>query len=93
MFGTISRGLLLLAAFERAQGRLADWITTFGRVPLFYYMAHIYLIHALAVAYAWAIWGDASWLLGAPGSKPAGYGLSLPGIYTVTFLIVITLQQ
>jgi uncharacterized membrane protein len=89
---TLGPGLLLLAAFERAQGRLADWITTFGRVPLFYYVANIYLIHALAVAFAWAIWGEASWLLGAPGNKPAGYGLSLPGIYVVAIFIVITLH-
>ena len=34
---TLGPGLMLLAAFESARGRLADWITTFGRVPFFYY--------------------------------------------------------
>jgi uncharacterized membrane protein len=89
---TLGPGLLMLAAFEHAKGRLTDWVITFGRVPLFYYVAHIYLIHALAVAYAWTVWGEASWLLGAPGGKPAGYGLSLPGIYAVAIFIVLTLH-
>ena len=89
---TLGPGLLALAAFERTYGRMAHWIITFGRVPLFYYVAHIYLIHALAAAYAWAVWGEASWLLGAPGGKPAGYGLSLPGVYALAFLVVLTLH-
>ena len=80
---------MLLAAFERARGRLAGWITTFGRVPFFYYVVHIYLIHTLAVAFAWLTLGDASWLFGgAPGAKPAAYGLGLPGVYVVWALVV-----
>ena len=47
---TLGPALLLLAAFETARGRLADILVTFGRVPFFYYVVHIYLIHALAVA-------------------------------------------
>jgi uncharacterized membrane protein len=89
---TLGPGLLLLAAFEHARGRAADWISVFGRVPLFYYVAHIYLIHALALLYALAVWGEASWLLGAPGGKPAGYGLSLPGVYAVAILVVLMLH-
>jgi uncharacterized membrane protein len=49
---TLSPGLLLLAAFEGAHGRLA-----FGRVPFFYYVAHIFLIHALAAVLAWLVCG------------------------------------
>src|SRR5207244_9538797 len=59
---TLGPSLLLLAAFESARGRVADWITTFGRVPFFYYVAHIFVIHALAVAFAWATIGDVAWL-------------------------------
>ena len=77
---TLGPGLMLLAAFERARGRLATWITTFGRVPMLYYVAHIFLIHALAVVTAWITLGDASWLIGAlPSNKPAGWGFRLPG--------------
>jgi hypothetical protein len=49
---TLGPALLLLAAFADARGQLANWIATFGRVPLLYYVAHLFLIHLLAVVYA-----------------------------------------
>ena len=55
---TLGPALMLLAAIERAQGPMADWITTFGRVPFFYYVAHIFLLHVLAILYAWTVVGD-----------------------------------
>jgi len=89
---TLGPGLMLLAAFETATGRLAAWVETFGRVPLFYYVAHVVLIHALAVAVAQAMLGDSAWLIGgAPGNKPAGWGFSLPVVYGVWMLVVLTL--
>jgi uncharacterized membrane protein len=90
---TLGPGLLLLAAFEGARGAFARLIITFGRVPFFYYVVHIFLIHALAVALAWLVWGDASWLFGlhGPPAKPADYGLSLPGVYLVWLLVVSAL--
>jgi uncharacterized membrane protein len=89
---TIGPALLLLAAFEDARGRLAAWITTFGRVPFFYYVAHLFLIHALAVLFAWTTNVDTAFLFGAFGTgKPAGYGLGLPGIYAVWLAVVVAL--
>lgn len=89
---TLGPGLLLLAAFETARGRFAQLIITYGRVPFFYYVAHIFLIHALAAAMAWLVWEDASWLFGGvPSNRPANYGLSLPGIYLVWLFVVVAL--
>ena len=89
---TLGPGLMLLAAFESARGRVAQWIMTYGRVPFFYYVAHIFLIHALALAYAWTAGFDTAWLLGAfPPNKPAGYGLGLPGVYAVTLIVIVVL--
>jgi uncharacterized membrane protein len=89
---TLGPGVLLLAAFEQAKGRLAGWITTFGRVPMLYYVAHVFLIHAAAVAFSWLATGDVAWLFGAlPSGKPAGYGLALPGVYAVWIAVVLTL--
>ena len=89
---TLGPGLLLLAAFERAQGGVVDTVVTFGRVPFAYYIAHLYLIHALAVVYAWASIGDASFLFGEfPPVKPEGYGLALPGIYVVWLVVLFAL--
>jgi uncharacterized membrane protein len=86
---TLGPGLMLLAAFEGIRGRLAEAVTTFGRVPFFYYVVHIFLIHTLAVLFTWATTGDAAWLLGSfPPEKPGGYGFGLAGVY-VTWLVVI----
>jgi hypothetical protein len=87
---TLGPALMLLAAFERARGAVADWITTYGRVPLFYYVAHIFLLHALAVLYAWTVVGDFAALIGTM-QKPSGYGLGLAGIYTVWLAVVVSL--
>ena len=89
---TLGPALLLLAAFEHASGRLAAWVTTFGRVPLLYYVAHIFLIHSLAVLVALVVISDASWLFGgAPGARPAGWGFGLPVIYGIWLAVVIGL--
>jgi len=67
-------------------------ITIFGRVPFFFYVAHIYLIHALAVAMAFAMFGDARWLLGQfPPQKPATWGLDLVGVYAIWLCVVVIL--
>jgi uncharacterized membrane protein len=89
---TLGPALMLLAGFERLRSRLADTVITFGRVPFAYYIMHIYLIHALAVVYAWAVLGDTSWLCGEfPPQKPEGYGLGLPGIYAVWLVVLLVL--
>jgi len=89
---TLGPGLFLLAAFETARGRIADTVITFGRVPFAYYIAHIYLIHALAIGFIWSTGGDASWLFGNfPPVKPEGYGLGLAGVYAVWLVVVVAL--
>ena len=89
---TLGPALLFLAAFDGVRGRVADAITTFGRVPFFYYIVHLFLIHALAVLFAWFTIGDATWLFRPfPGGRPAGYGLGLPGVYLVWLGVVAAL--
>jgi uncharacterized membrane protein len=89
---TLGPALILLSVLEHARGRLADWTTVFGRVPFLYYVAHIYLIHLLAIVFAHWAYGDAAWLVGGlPAQKPAGYGLGLPGLYAVWMLVVVAL--
>jgi len=58
-------------------------LTRFGQVPFFFYVVHIYLIHALAVAAGLA-------MTGTLGSNP-DIGLSLAGIYLIWLLVLILL--
>jgi uncharacterized membrane protein len=88
---TLGPALMLVAAFEWVRGPVAGWIATFGRVPFFYYVVHIFLLHALAILFAWATMGDIGWLFGPPGHKPAAYGLPLVGIYAVWLAVVVAL--
>jgi hypothetical protein len=57
-------------------------------VPLFYYIAHIYLLHATAILFAWITIGGTVFVA---SQKPDGYGLGLAGIYTVWLAAVILL--
>lgn len=88
---TIGPALVALAAFRRARGPLADALVTFGRVPFLFYVAHLYLIHALAVAAGVAQGYPASDLRDLFLRLPAGYGFGLPVIYAVWLGVVALL--
>jgi uncharacterized membrane protein len=89
---TLGPALILLALFERAHGAIAGAITTFGRVPFFFYVVHVAFIHALAVGFAWITVGDIGWMFGSSLSqKPASYGLNLLGVYAVWLCVVAAL--
>ena len=89
---TLGPTLMLLAAFDRMKGKAASWIATFGRVPFFYYVIHIYLIHVLALLFSWVTIGSVAWMFASfPPHKPANYGLDLAGIYVVWLGVVISL--
>ncbi len=93
---TLGPALIALAWLERARGRVATSVMTFGRVPLFFYVLHIYVAHALAVATAYAQGGTATFLLSNVGVAPTTtypdwYGLGLPGVYVMWLFIVAAL--
>src|SRR5713101_7615305 len=46
---TLGPTIALIPLLDRARGRVAQWLTVFGRVPFFYYVLHIPLIPALAL--------------------------------------------
>jgi uncharacterized membrane protein len=49
---TLGPTIALIPFAERARGWLASAVATFGRVPMFYYLLHIPLIHAVSLV-AW----------------------------------------
>lgn len=46
---TMGPSLILLSIIEHSKNRLTDKIIIFGRVPLFFYVIHLYIIHILAI--------------------------------------------
>jgi uncharacterized membrane protein len=91
---TIGPLLVLLGLAERWRGRVAQVATTFGRVPFFYYVLHIPLIHLAAVVVSLVREGRVNaWLFGnhpmAPPEVPPGYRWSLTLLYAV-FVICVT---
>jgi uncharacterized membrane protein len=93
---TLGPTIALIPVLERARGGFGRWLTVFGRVPLFFYVLHIPLIHALALAVSWLRSGSVSpWLfanhpMGNPESPP-GYTWSLPLLYMVWAIAVLLL--
>lgn len=49
---TLGVSILFLAWSEKLRGKIVDFFCVFGRVPFFYYILHIYLIHLIALAAA-----------------------------------------
>ncbi|MEK9138584.1 MAG: heparan-alpha-glucosaminide N-acetyltransferase domain-containing protein [Bacteroidota bacterium] len=82
---TLGPAIASVALFERLRGPVARFFIVFGRVPLFFYVSHIFLIHALAVLAAYATIGDPASLVGSvkPLELPEGYGFGLPVVYLV----------
>jgi uncharacterized membrane protein len=92
---TLGPIVALVPILERAKGWWADRLAVFGRVPLFYYLLHISLIHTLALLVALVRTpAQVSWLFGnhpmAPPEVPPGYRWSLGLLYLV-FAIAVTL--
>ena len=90
---TLGPALLLLPAMERFGGFAGEVLATFGRVPLFIYLLHLYAAHAAAVALFLAEGFDFAQLrgFGAQAAPPAGLGLSLPATYAAWILIMAAL--
>ncbi len=89
---TLGPAVILLALFERVDSMAARWFTTYGRVPFLFYVVHLPLLHVLAVLLAWFTLGDVGWMFGSfVPNKPAGYGLSLFGIYVVWISVLLML--
>jgi uncharacterized membrane protein len=92
MLMTIGPTLLFLAFAERLKGKLVNAISVFGRVPLFYYILHIILIHAIA----WIIfWSQGYSMLFAdirnPDSVTDGVGVSLGWVYVIWLTVILLL--
>ncbi|GAA4324527.1 DUF1624 domain-containing protein [Flaviaesturariibacter amylovorans] len=90
---TLGPALLLLRLVDTASGRVARAAITIGRVPMFFYLLHIYLIHLLALFVAVLTgyhWSDmVSQVPFTPA--PRNWGQPLAVVYLVWMLVVALL--
>ena len=92
---TLGPMFILLGLAENWRGKFTEIATTFGRVPFFYYVLHIPLIHLAACVVSLVREGRVNpWLFGnhplAPPDVPPGYTWSLGLLYLV-FVICVTI--
>lgn len=91
--------LILFAIVERYSHsdvfrRSVSPIVVFGRVPLLFYILHLYAIHFAAILLAWIFHQPADWLWKGSfwmNPNPEGYGHRLPLIYLTWFIIMVIL--
>ena len=90
--------LLIYAAFDLISSR--NWIAparrvleTFGRVPFFYYVPHLYLLHVAAILTCLAMHAPTAFYFGLDvhlgGPKPIGFSLGV--VYLIWIAIVAVL--
>jgi uncharacterized membrane protein len=94
---TLGPALLILRALDGGTPRLLRPALVFGRVPLFYFLLHLPLIHLLAVIVCYAQNRAVHWMFESPNlgsypfTAPPGWGWSLPVIYLLWVLVVVML--
>lgn len=93
---TLGPMFVLLAFAEGWHGKLAEILTIFGRVPMFFYLLHIPLIHLAACIVSVVRGGHVNaWLFAnhpvAAGPAPPGYTWSLGLLYAVYAVCLILL--
>ena len=96
LYGLITLGpaCIFLALFETKPGRLGKIFSVYGRVPMFYYILHIYLIHLLAM-FATTLcghkWSDMIFADFTNTDKLNGYGFLLSIVYLVWIAVIVIL--
>lgn len=93
---TLGPSLIVLALTEQIKGKIAQYVISLGRVPMFYYIVHIALVHFIALFAAKATGFDYSdmvfntWVTDSPNLR--GYGFSLSITYLVWLVVVLGLM-
>jgi len=94
---TLGPALISLALFDRTRARWVDRVAVIGRVPMFFYVVHFWLIHVVASTLALVRYGRASFAFllhplpsmgGAPSLFPSGFGYPLWAAYLVWIGVV-----
>ena len=94
---TLGPALLILRWFESEATKWTSVLMAYGRVPLFYFAAHFFLIHAAAAVTCLVRYGTWHWMFESPNigaypfTRPPDWGYSLPVVYAVWSIEVVSL--
>jgi uncharacterized membrane protein len=95
---TLGPALIALVYLERARLSAANPLIVFGRVPFFYFLLHMAVAHALAIAMTFLRYGNTRFLFMPPPSMgsspkifPPNFGFSLWVVYAVWIGVVVAL--
>ena len=88
---TLGPAILSLVLFERSRGPLARFFIVYGRVPFLFYVAHLYLIHALVLLVAGLRGDDLHGYLVVWRFMPESWGYGLGVAYAVWVFVVLAL--
>jgi uncharacterized membrane protein len=96
---TLGPSLVFLGLADGVDAAKTRWVrplVTFGRVPFFFYVLHVPLMHGAAVIVGALLWGGAgvtafAHKLFLPPAEYARYGFSLPVVYLAWALVVLAL--
>jgi len=91
----IGPAMLLLYAIDTTKNKVSDFFLVFGRVPLFYYFAHVLLIHVLAIVSILIFGGNWQDMIinneGWRSEALRSYGFSLLTVYLVWISVIFML--
>lgn len=90
---TLGPAIMALALFDKGVGVLGRPFVVFGRVPLFFYLLHIPLIHGLAVLVDYQRFGWSPMAFNGPWvpKVQVGYGFDLAYVYLIWLGVVVFL--
>jgi uncharacterized membrane protein len=88
---TLGPALVLLGCCERMAGRVAEALVTIGRVPFFYYVVHLYVIHAIALVIGLTQGFSVRDIAVIFLAYPPGFGVTLGSVYLLWVATVIAL--
>jgi len=96
LLATLGPAMMFLSFTEKANGVIARMVQVIGRVPMFYYLVHIYLIHlgamiaaALTPGFSLSDMILSTWVSFSPQLK--GFGFDLVTTYVIWAVLVVIL--
>jgi uncharacterized membrane protein len=94
---TLGPAMIFLSLAEKPLNTVTEKVAVFGRVPFFYYVIHLYLVHLFAIigaiisGYHWSLM-----ILSNRVNRVAelkGYGFNLAIVYLIWVILILVLYQ